>query len=110
HGAELRPSSTAGWEALRPDASVEWKATVLPILEHFVDRTPGSFIEEKKFSVVWHYRMAEPEFGGWLANELVSMLEAMLAETELRASRGEKIIEVRPVWVNKGEAFEHILA
>ena len=54
--------------------------------------------------------MAEPEFGTWLANELVSMLEAMLAKTELRASLGEKIVEVKPVWANKGEDFERILA
>jgi trehalose 6-phosphate synthase/phosphatase len=81
----------------------------MPILEHFVDRTPGSFVEEKKYGLVWHYRMAEPEFGEWLANELVSMLEAMLAETELRAFRGEKIVEVKPVWANKGEAIRRLL-
>ena len=52
--------------------------------------------------------MAEPEFGQWLANELVSMLEAMLAETELRAFQGEKIVEIRPVWANKGEVLERL--
>ena len=109
HGAELK-SPCGSWEPLRTHTGPEWKSKVMPILEHFVERTPGSFIEEKKYSVVLHYRMAEPEFGGWLANELVSMLEAMLAETELRAIRGEKIIEVRPVWMNTGEAFERILA
>ena len=76
----------------------------MPILEHFVDRTPGSFVEEKKYALVWHYRMAEPEFGEWLANELVSMLEAMLADTELRAYRGHKIVEIRPVWVEQGRS------
>jgi trehalose 6-phosphate synthase/phosphatase len=110
HGAELKPPRSSSWEPLRPQASGEWKTAVLPILEHFVDRTPGSFVEEKKYSVVLHYRMAEPEFGAWLANELVSMLEAMLAETELRAFLGEKIVEIRPVWVNKGKASERLLA
>jgi trehalose 6-phosphate synthase/phosphatase len=110
HGAELRSPDQATWEPLRSEVSSNWKSTVMPILEHFVDRTPGSFIEEKKYALVWHYRMAEPEFGGWLANELVSMLEAMLAETELRAFRGEKIVEVKPVWANKGEAFTRLLA
>jgi len=109
HGAELKPPGAGSWEPLRPQAPAAWKS-VMPILEHYVDRTPGSFVEEKKYSLVFHYRMAEPEFGEWLANELVAMLEAMLAETELRAFRGEKIIEVRPVWVNKGEALERLLA
>jgi trehalose 6-phosphate synthase/phosphatase len=109
HGAELKRPSASTWEPLRPQAATDWKPTVMPILEHFVDRTPGSFVEEKKYALVWHYRMAEPEFGEWLANELVSMLEAMLAETELRAFRGEKVIEVKPVWANKGEAIERLL-
>jgi len=109
HGAELKDPSAAKWEALRPQSTSEWKATVMPILEHFVDRTPGSFVEEKKYALVWHYRMAEPEFGEWLANELVSMLEAMLAETELRAFRGEKVIEVKPAWANKGAVVERLL-
>ena len=110
HGAELKAPLTSAWESLRSPVSSDWKSTVMPILEHFVDRTPGSFVEEKKYGLVWHYRMAEAEFGAWLANELVSMLEAMLAETELRAFRGEKIIEVKPVWAHKGEAFQRLLA
>lgn len=109
HGAEIKPASTSAWESMRPQAPADWKGDVIPILEHFVDRTPGSFVEEKKYALVWHYRMAEPEFGEWLANELVSMLEAMLAKTELRAFRGEKIVEIKPVWANKGEAVERLL-
>jgi trehalose 6-phosphate synthase/phosphatase len=110
HGAELKSPSASAWEPLREQVPTDWKLTVMPILEHFVDRTPGSFVEEKKYSLVWHYRMADPEFGEWLANELVSMLEAMLAQTELRAFRGEKTVEVKPVWANKGEAFDRLLA
>ena len=110
HGAEVKSPLEASWEPLRSEVSTDWKSTVMPILEHFVDRTPGSFVEEKKYGVVWHYRLAEPEFGAWLANELVSMLEAMLAETELRAFRGDKVVEVKPVWANKGEALDRLLA
>ena len=109
HGAEIRTPAGSAWELSRPQAQTDWKRTVMPILEHFEDRTPGSFVEEKKYALVWHYRMAEPEFGEWLANELVSMLEAMLADTELRAFRGEKIVEVKPVWANKGEAMQRLL-
>jgi hypothetical protein len=59
---------------------------VYPFLEHYADRTPGSFVEEKEFSLVWHYRMSDPEFGEWLANELAHELEQMLADTLLRAA------------------------
>lgn len=111
HGAVLRASRGEGWTQLRGiNATPEWKQKVRPILEHFVDRTPGSFVEEKEFSIVWHYRRAEPEFGEWLAGELVDMLDGMLSDTEARPVRGNKIVEVRPVWANKGEFVVWMLA
>jgi trehalose 6-phosphate synthase/phosphatase len=82
---------------------------VRPVLEHFTDRTPGSFIEEKEYSLVWHYRMSDPEFGEWLANELAATLEEMLAESELCAVRGQKSVEVKLSWANKGEVATQML-
>ena len=103
HGAILRRPASSSWEPLRPTLPVEWKTRVRPVLEHFTDRTPGSFIEEKEYSLVWHYRMSDPEFGEWLANELASSLDELLAESELCAVRGQKCVEVKLTWANKGE-------
>jgi trehalose 6-phosphate synthase/phosphatase len=108
HGAMIRRPSANGWELTRPTIPVDWKARVLPVLEHYVDRTPGSFVEEKEYALVWHYRMADPVFGEWLANELCANLEELLAETELRAIRGQKSVEVRLVWANKGEMVARV--
>ena len=109
HGAKLRLPENPDWTLLRQEPSTEWKNTVKPVLEHFVDRTPGSFIEEKEYSLVWHYRMSEPEFREWLAGELVALLEGMLAQTDLRAYRGRMSVEVRPMWANKGALVERLL-
>jgi trehalose 6-phosphate synthase/phosphatase len=107
HGALLRRPD-GDWEPLRSGDQGEWKARVRPVLEHFADRTPGSFIEEKEYGLVWHYRMADPEFAPWLANELSSTLDKMLAETEERAVRGHKAVEVRPAWANKGRVLQFL--
>jgi trehalose 6-phosphate synthase/phosphatase len=108
HGATIkRPGQD--WQALRNRIAPDWKAQVRPVLEHFADRTPGSLIEEKDYALVWHYRMAEPEFGDWLANELVAVLEGMLAASELRAVRDNKRVEVKPAWINKGEVVDQVL-
>ncbi len=40
----------------------EWMDKIKPIFESFVDRTPGSFIEEKNYSLAWHYRSDRPRF------------------------------------------------
>ncbi len=107
HGGFVRMPG-GPWVALN-SADPEWKERVRPVLEHFVERTPGSLIEEKELSLTWHYRLAHPEFGDWLANELASMLDGMLAETELRPVRGAKTVEIRPIWANKGTAVRYIL-
>ncbi len=109
HGALLRRGASTQWEPLRSGYSRDWVERVRPVLQHFVDRTRGSFIEEKEYSLVWHYRMGESRFGDWLAQELVAMLEDMLAETELRATRGQKIVEVRPGWLHKGSVVQRML-
>ncbi len=109
HGAAARPPG-GPWELVRGGPPVGWKAKVLPVLEHYLDRTPGSLIEEKEFALVWHHRLADPEFGEWLANELVATLDEMLADSELQAIRGNKTVEVRLVWANKGTVIDRLEA
>jgi trehalose 6-phosphate synthase/phosphatase len=108
HGALVRPPGGAAWEAVHPSGSTTWKASVQPVLEHFADRTPGSFIEEKEYCLVWHYRMSDPDVGEWLANELVSVLDRMVADTEQRVVRGHKTVEVRPAWATKGTILARV--
>ncbi|HKY29326.1 MAG TPA: bifunctional alpha,alpha-trehalose-phosphate synthase (UDP-forming)/trehalose-phosphatase, partial [Pyrinomonadaceae bacterium] len=108
HGAVFWSPVSGTWEQPHHAAFNEWKKCVYPILEHFVDRTPGSFIEEKEFSLVWHYRMADPEFGDWLANDLVANLDHMLAESPVKAVKGQKTVEVKSLWANKGQVYSRL--
>jgi trehalose 6-phosphate synthase/phosphatase len=109
HGAIVRSPLTQQWEDPAPGTSDVWKQRVYPILEHFVDRTPGSFIEEKEFSLVWHYRMADPEFGDWLANDLVANLEHMLADSPVKPVKGQRNVEVKLVWANKSQVCSRFI-
>ena len=109
HGALLRRPD-GEWSAAHPPLPRELWNRVRPVLEHFVDRTPGSLVEDKEYALVWHYRMSDPGFSEWLANELVSTLEGMLAETELRAVRGHKSVEIRPTWAHKGTIVDRLSA
>jgi trehalose 6-phosphate synthase/phosphatase len=110
HGALLRRPDDEGWRPLRGGADTAWKERVRPILEDFAARTPGSLVEEKDYALAWHYRLAEAEFGDWLANELASTLDERLSATELAVLRGRKVVEVRFVWAQKGEVAAHILS
>lgn len=107
HGVWLREKE-GEWkeiELLKED----WKEKIIPILDLFVDRAPGSFIEEKRFSLVWHYRKVDPELGELRAKELTDQLIDLTACTELQVMKGNKVVEVKDGRVNKGIAASHWL-
>lgn len=96
-----------------------WKQEILPILKTYADRVPGAFVEEKEFSLVWHYRMADLEQGRPVARELTDHLLVFTASIDLQVLRGNKAIEIRKAGINKGgavqqwidkETFDFILA
>jgi trehalose 6-phosphate synthase/phosphatase len=96
------------WEMLQ-QINAEWKDNIRPALENFVDRTPGAFIEEKNYSLVWHYRKAEPEQGVLRANELKDELTNLIANHNLEIMEGNKVIEVKSGGINKGAAAMRFL-
>jgi len=96
------------WSAIA-DFSEDWKETVRPVLELYADRTPGSFIEEKRYSLVWHYRLAESELGTMRAHELKEALLDLVHPLGLMLLEGNKILEVKPREINKGEAARYFL-
>ncbi|MCK4859986.1 MAG: bifunctional alpha,alpha-trehalose-phosphate synthase (UDP-forming)/trehalose-phosphatase [Candidatus Omnitrophica bacterium] len=102
HGAWLKEKGNK-WETIEPLKS-DWKEKARPILELYADRTPGSFVEEKDFSLVWHYRRVDPELALVRARELKSALLHFTTNFNLQVLEGNKVLEVKRVGVNKGRA------
>jgi trehalose 6-phosphate synthase/phosphatase len=90
-------------------ASKTWMDTIRPLLENFMDNTPGTFIEEKNFSLVWHYRKAEPEQGDRRAMELRDELTNLIGNQNIEIMEGNKVIEVKNGGINKGVAANKFL-
>ncbi len=82
----------------------EWKEQIRPLLEIYVDRTPGSFIEEKEFSLVWHYRKADQKLAVIRASELTAALLDLTSNLDVGVLEGSKVIEVKNKRINKGRA------
>lgn len=102
HGAMVKDRGQ-GWRFLRPLTS-EWKPRIMPILRDYADRLPGSYIEEKEFSVVWHYRKAESEFASLRIDELFDSLSKLASNADVQVYRGNKIIEIKNSGSDKGTA------
>ncbi|MFU8891354.1 MAG: bifunctional alpha,alpha-trehalose-phosphate synthase (UDP-forming)/trehalose-phosphatase [Anaerosomatales bacterium] len=102
HGVWVR-SSGEDWLTIEP-MNDEWKARIRPVLEAFTDRTPGSFVEEKDFSLVWHHRKVDRKLAEARVGELKETLVSLVGDFDLAVSEGNRVIEVRAAGVNKGRA------
>ena len=109
HGLWSKPPASDQWKSLIDLDQTEWKKKVWSILEFYTLRTPGSLIEDKSFSIAWHYRMADPEFGLRQARELKFTLTSALSNTPLEVLQGSKVLEVRHSRVKKSAIVPAIL-
>ncbi len=108
HGAWIQQKD-GQWKHVDPTITTEWKNVIRPILELYSDRTPGSLVEEKDFSLVWHYRRAEPDLGYVRTQELRVAISDLTANLDVGVFEGSKILEIRQLGINKGRAAERWL-
>jgi len=88
------------WKMMAP-VTDQWKPKLKPLLNRYVNRMAGSFIEEKDFALVWHYRGAELEPGRLAAQELKDHLLSLAANLDVCVLEGDKNVEIRVAGVNK---------
>jgi trehalose 6-phosphate synthase/phosphatase len=105
HGAWIKDPN---WHTIEPLVAT-WKKEIRPILEAYCDRTPGSLIEEKEYSLVWHYRAADLELALMRARELTDDLVDFTANLNLDVLKGSKVVEIKNVGVNKGRAAAKLI-
>lgn len=101
HGVWVRRPDSDRWTMSQPLTS-EWKSRIRPVLDMYANRLPGSFIEEKDFSIAWHYRGADPDLGPSRAKELLDHLVNFTANINVQVLQGNKVIEVKTAGVSKG--------
>ncbi|STY29648.1 Trehalose-phosphate synthase [Legionella wadsworthii] len=102
HGACIKEIGKQ-WDILT-QKKCDWKESILSLLNKYADRLPGAFIEEKEFSLAWHYRNTLPEQSLYIVKELTDDLVHFVAHGDLQVLWGNKVIELRHANLNKGNA------
>ncbi|KAI8365650.1 glycosyltransferase family 20-domain-containing protein [Choanephora cucurbitarum] len=111
HGCYVKPIGATEWTSIVDGMDMSWKADVTEIFDYYTERTQGSFVEHKKSSITWHYRLADAEYGAFQAKECQNHLEnAIVSKFPVEILVGKKNLEIRPMSVNKGEIVKRILA
>jgi len=107
HGAWISRGG-GDWRTIE-ELDESWKGDIRIILNQFVERTPGSMIEEKNYSLVWHYRKADVGLAEVRARELLSRLGSIAGPLDLQVLQGSKVIEIKNTGIHKGRAALQLL-
>jgi trehalose 6-phosphate synthase/phosphatase len=107
HGAWYKDHGKP-WRSRR-DLNNEWRAEIYHVMDIYSRRTPGAFIEEKSYSLAWHYRRVEDGLGNLRAQELMADIKHFVSDSGLQMLQGDKVIEIKSIAVNKGKAAKRWL-
>jgi trehalose 6-phosphate synthase/phosphatase len=108
HGALYRPAGSTHWQQIK-DVGTSWKKIIRPILEDYANKTPGASVEEKEWSIVWHYREAHPYYAHKNLVILRRLFRSLPKSSGLILQNGNMILEIRPRAINKGLIVKHCL-
>ena len=105
---------STNWQTITEIGDESWKSTAKMVMELYVQRTHGAYVEQKGNALIWQFRDADPEFGYLQSKELEEHLANIMAGYPVDVIRGGGVadgyIEVRPAGVSKGLFLEHALS
>ena len=108
HGVWIRDPGS-DWRMIKPLLN-DWKDTIRPILERFCSRLPRSYIQDKEYSMAWHYRHSGKRIGDIRARELIETLKNLAANVDIQVISDNRVVEVRSAGINKAVAGLHFTA
>ncbi|MDD2303315.1 MAG: bifunctional alpha,alpha-trehalose-phosphate synthase (UDP-forming)/trehalose-phosphatase [Prolixibacteraceae bacterium] len=82
---------------------------IFDIMQQIVDKTPGSMIEKKKTALVWHYRNCDKWLAELREKQLINALMMPCSRLNLQIMRGNKVVEIKTIGVNKGTEATRLL-
>lgn len=109
HGAAIRSGPSTKWRSII-NKDTAWKSSIKPILDKYAAQASGSFVEEKKYSLVWHYRNTSSYFAQKYSVIIKRNLGGIAKKMGLKIHAGHKILEIKPALINKGVATKFFLS
>ncbi|KAG4305986.1 hypothetical protein PORY_000896 [Pneumocystis oryctolagi] len=92
HGCFMRFPNTSNWIDYTENMDLSWQE------------------DQKKCTLTWHYRRADPDYGLFQALECQNHLESLITSNyNVEILNGKANIEVRPFFINKGRVVSQLL-
>ncbi len=109
HGCTYRSPFEKEWLQMA-NFDLSWKAKVNEILKKLVTRYPGSFVEDKIYSLAWHYRAIQANINDEVIIDVNKKLSAINHSSFFKVLQGSKVLEVKSAAMNKGLAAVKLLS
>jgi trehalose 6-phosphate synthase/phosphatase len=111
NGCFLKDCGSDAWtEMANPEHIRAWKESVKGILNYYLERTPGAEIEERRCSLIFHYKSAEDwEHAVNQASDCASHINDACENQRVHAIATDSSVIVEPVDWTKCTAAERIL-
>ncbi len=107
HGAVMKEKGV--WENQVSDET-GWKEAIRPLLDDISLECPESFIEDKHFSLAWHYRNTGEDSGSIVSRKLIKLLEKFTDRYRLKILDGNRVVEIMHKEIGKGIAVQKLLS
>ncbi|EFA78137.1 glycosyltransferase [Heterostelium album PN500] len=113
HGNFLKSSTGMpeldGWKNYSEGSDLSWIETVVPILEYFSERIPGSVLDVRKVTVSWCYQECLTKHAEEQAQELLTQLVEVAAKAPIEIIHCNRTIEIKPSGMSNGTAMKKIV-
>jgi trehalose 6-phosphate phosphatase len=110
HGLEIRTATGKTRSLMSAGAFTAVMARLRRDIEAIVSDRPGFLVEDKRHALALHYRLAQAEDSEWKVAQFLAAVRAYQGRgVALEVLHGKKVVEVRPVGVNKGKAVQSLL-
>lgn len=112
NGCFLKDCGSESWTEMSDSEQIRsWKESVKNILTYYLERTPGAEIEERRCSLIFHYKSAEDyEAAMRQATDCASHINDACEEQRVHAIPLDSSILVEPIDWTKSTAAERIFA
>lgn len=110
HGLEIRTATGEMHSLMSAGASTTVMARLRQDLEVIISSRSGLLLEDKRHALALHYRLAGQADGEQAVAQFLAAVRAYQCRgVAVEVLQGKRVVEVRPVGVNKGKAVQSLL-
>ena len=79
-----------------------WYPHIEKVMNDYTEKVPLSFVEKKKASLVWHFRLSPQDFASFQSKKMDDELQLGMANQPVTVNIGKMIVEAKALECNKG--------